>query len=340
MGVRRPALTVLVAALPLLTGAFAPAGSGTPCENLSALAIPNVTITSSAALAAGPFTPPGAPASARAIALPAFCRVVGVAAPTADSAINFEVWIPPAGAWNAKFQGVGNGGFAGSISYGDMATALRAGYATAGTDTGHTGDDLRFAEGHPERIGDWAYRSIHVTAETAKLVVRNHTGRFPERSYFSGCNTGGHQALMEAQRYPGDYDGIVAGAPAADRVHEIEGYLWAWMATHHEGVSLLSQAKLQTVTSAAVAACDALDGVSDGVLDDPRRCTFDPATLACRGAETDRCLTPPQLEAMKRVYEGPRHPRTGDRIFPGWPLGSEGFGASAGQGWGNFINIP
>src|SRR5439155_18047336 len=150
------------------------------------------------------------------------------ATPTSDSNIHFEVWIPPAGEWNGKFQGVGNGGFQGSISYGEMAVALRRGYATAGTDTGHTGDDLRFAEGHPERIVDWAYRSIHVMTETAKLLVRTHAGRFPERSYFTGCNTGGHQALMEAQRFPDDYDGIIAGAPAADRVHEIIGYLGVW----------------------------------------------------------------------------------------------------------------
>src|SRR6185503_4696068 len=137
-------------------------------------------------------------------------------------------------------------------------------------------DDLRFAEGHPERIVDWATRSIHLMTEAAKAIIRDHAGRFPDRSYFYGCNTGGHQALMEAQRFPDDYDGIIAGAPAADRVHEIIGYLGVWKATHNEGSnsSLLPQSKLQLITKSAVASCDGLDGVKDGVIDDPRRCKF------------------------------------------------------------------
>jgi len=298
------------------------------------LTLPQVTIASAVPTPAGPFTPPGAPASFTPLNLPAFCRVVAVSAPTSDSTINFEVWIPTAEAWNGKFQGVGNGAFEGAIAYAAMAAALGRGYATASTDTGHTGGDLKFGEGHPEKIVDWAYRSIHLMTEAAKVIVRNHAGRFPDRSYFSGCATGGHQALSEAQRYPGDYDGIVAGAPAADRTNEILYYLWAWMATHtDEGVSVVPAAKLPLITKAAVAACDAVDGVTDGVIDDPRRCRFEPATLLCRGADEASCLTRPQLEAVKKVYGGLRSPRTGALIFPGWPLGSEAYGEGAGAGW-------
>src|SRR5271170_5676706 len=137
-----------------------------------------------------------------------------------------------------------------------MENALTRGYATASTDTGHIGDDLIFGNGHPEKIVDWGYRSIHLTTEAAKLIIRDYAGRFSQHSYFNGCNTGGHQALMETQRYPDDYDGIIAGDPAADRVHEVVSYLWTWISTHKDGVSLLSQAKLQLLTKSAVSACD------------------------------------------------------------------------------------
>jgi feruloyl esterase len=308
----------------LLAGSFA---WGTPCADLAALTIPDVAIRSAAAISA-------------TTDLPAYCRVVLVATPTSDSVINIEVWIPAAQAWNGKFQGVGNNGFQGAIAREAMVAALRRGYATASTDTGHNGGDLRFGDGHPEKIEDWAYRAIHVMTQTAQLIIRDHLGRFPQYSYFDGCNTGGHQALMEAQRYPHDYDGIIAGDPAADRVHEVIGYLWAWTATHQDGRSMLSPAKLQFVTKAVVGACDALDGVKDQVIEDPRRCHFDPATLACRASQTQDCLTPAEIGALKKVYDGARNPRTGNLIFRGWSPGSEGFGDTANEGWSNFINIP
>jgi feruloyl esterase len=315
---------------------LAVAASGTPCVDLAGLSIRDVAIQSSISIPAGPLTVPGS----RLTDLPAFCRVAAVATPTADSVIKFEVWIPAPEVWNGKFQGVGNNGFQGAIAYDAMAGALRRGYATASTDTGHTGGDLKFGDGHPEKIVDWAYRAIHVMTQTAQLIVRDHTGRFAQYSYFDGCNTGGHQALMEAQRYPNDYDGIIAGNPAADRVHEVIGYLWAWMATHKDGASLLSPAALQMVTKAAVGACDGLDGVKDQVIEDPRRCHFDPGTLACRAGETAACLTPTEIAALKKVYDGARNPRTGELIFRGWSPGSEGFGETSNEGWSNFINIP
>ena len=337
--IRRWLTGALVASFPLLAFPSATLAQGTACANLAALTIPNVVINAATAVAAGGFTPPGA---ATAMTLPAFCRVEATARPTSDSDIKFEVWIPPTDAWNGKFQGVGNGGYQGSISYTAMAAALRRGYATASTDTGHTGDDVVFGQGHPEKVIDYGYRAVHVMTETAKLVVRNATGRFAERSYFVGCSAGGHQALSEAQRYPDDYDGIVAGAPANNRIRQTFGFLASWMATHDAaGVPLLTAAKLSLLTKSVTAACDANDGLKDGLIDDPRRCTFDPASIACKaGADESGCLTAQQVTAAQRMYEGTKSPRTGALIYTGWPRGSEAFGESANQGWRQYILDP
>jgi feruloyl esterase len=322
----------------LITLAITTSPAATTCVNLKALTIPNVTITAAATQPAGPFTPPG---SRNPIMLPEFCRIEGVARPTSDSEIRFEVWIPPAEVWNGKFQGVGNGGYAGSISYPAMTTALQRGYATASTDTGHVGDDLKFGQGHPEKVVDWAYRAIHVTAEVSKLIVRDHTGKFPDHSYFVGCSTGGHQALSEAQRFPDDYDGIVAGSPGYDRIRQIGSYLWAWTATHtKEGAPVLPASKLPLLTKSAVAACDSNDGLKDGLIDDPRLCRFDPATLLCKAGDSASCLTPPQVDAVKKVYSDLRNPRTGEQIYPGWSPGSEAFADGANAGWRGFVLDP
>jgi len=315
--------------------------SGTSCADLAALAIPGVTVTSATLIADGAFTPESSSPRFEPTPLPAFCRVIAIATPTDDSIINFQVWIPPAEAWNGKFQGVGNQGFQGAPNYRFMSAALHAGYATASTDTGHVGGGLDFAAGHPEKIVDWAHRSIHVITEHAKLMVRAHTGRWPAYSYFNGCNTGGHQALMEAQLYPDDYDGIIAAVPANNRLNEIIGYLGVWRATHDaDGNSLLSHDDLQLVTQSAVAMCDADDGVVDGVIDDPRLCSFDPASLICSGRASATCLSRQQVDAVKRVYGGVHNSRTGALIFSGWPIGSEGYGPTTREGWNGMINIP
>jgi feruloyl esterase len=299
----------------------------TACEQLTSLAIPNVTVSSAIAVPAGSIT------LGRAFTVPAFCRVQALAAPTPDSHINLEVWIPAAN-WNGKFLGTDNGGFSGAIGYAAMVSALNRGYATAGTDTGHTGDQMDFGIGHPEKIVDWAYRAIHVMTETAKAVIRDHEGRGPEHAYFSGCSTGGQQALSEAQRYPEDYDGIVAGDPGNDRLNLIYGFLWSWLATHRDdGTPILPSSKLPLLAKSSMAACDAIDGLADGVIDDPAVCHFDPAALTCRGAEVDSCLTPAQVAAVQKVYDGTRNPRTGEPIFPGWARGSE-------SGWGTYITNP
>jgi feruloyl esterase len=370
---RRAMVAFTFAMIPTVFCALTPAAStGTACDNLGALTIPNVSIRSAAVVPAGPFAPPG---TRQEMTLPAFCRVEGVARPTSDSEIRFEVWIPPADAWNGKLEGVGNGGYSGAIGYTAMAAGVRRGYATASTDTGHAGDDMKFGQGHPEKVIDWAFRAIHVMTDAAKLIVRNHTGRFADRSYFVGCSSGGHQALSEAQRFPDDYDGIIAGDPANNRIRQTFGFLYSWVATHNkDGSPIIPPAKLPMLTRAAVDACDGLDGLKDGVIDDPRRCTFDPGKLLCKSTPTatsqattsspgsgpstgsgqtppagsgqapavddSACLTAPQVEAARRMYEGTKNPRTGEVIFAGWPRGSEGFGDSPIQGWRQYVLDP
>jgi feruloyl esterase len=337
---RRFVAAFALASTPFLTEVMTPAAAaGTACANLAALTIPTVTIKSATAVTAGPFAPPG---SQTAMTLPAFCRIEATARPTSDSDIKFEVWIPPVEAWNGKFEGVGNGGYQGSISYAAMATALRRGYATASTDTGHTGDDMKFGQGHPEKLIDYGHRAVHVMTESAKLIVRDAMGRFAERSYFVGCSAGGQQALSEAQRYPEDYDGIVAGDPANNRIRQTFGFLSSWIATHAaDGKPVITQPKLALLTKSVVEACDQIDGLKDGIIDDPRRCHFDPAKLLCRSVSDEpTCLTAPQVDAAKKMYDGTKNPRTGELVFTGWPRGSEGFGEAPGQSWRQYVVDP
>jgi feruloyl esterase len=320
-------------------GARPAATAGTACARLAALTIPDVTIDGATMVEAGPFTAPGVQAT---MTLPAFCRVEATARPTSDSEIKIEVWVPPIASWNGKFHGVGNGGYQGSISYAAMAAALRRGYATASTDTGHSGDDLRFGQGHPEKVIDYGWRAIHLMTDLAKLIVRNAQGRFAERSYFASCSAGGHQGMSEAQRFPDDYDGIIAGAPANNRIRQTFGFMHAWTATHDvDGSPILTTAALDLVSKAVLAACDGDDGLKDGLVDDPRTCSFDVAALTCRpGADASACLTPPQVAAVKKVHEGARNPRTGEQIFAGWPKGSESFGEEASRSWRQYLIDP
>ena len=304
------------------------------CEKLQSMTIPNVIIDRAALVPAGPFQAPGL---AEPLTLPAFCRIEVQAHPVPDSDIRFELWIPPAAGWNGKFQGVGNGGYSGALDYRSMARALNQGYATASHNTGHPGTDMRFGQGHPEKVIDYAYRAVHVMTENAKLLIRVHTGRFAAQSYFTGCSAGGHQALSEAQRYPEDYDGIVAGAPANNRIRQTFGFVWFWMAAHPDGELVLPATKLPFLAQAVTNACDALDGLKDGLIDDPRRCRFDPAALLCKVADNAQCLTQPQVDAVRKIYAGLKDPTTGKQIFAGFSPGSENI---SGPNWINYFITP
>jgi len=292
------------------------------CESLSSLALPNTSITLAKTVAAGAFTlPETGPAVPQFSQLPTFCRVAATLTPSSDSDIKIEVWLP-AQAWNGKFQAVGNGGWAGTISYGALASALQEGYATASTDTGHVGGNASFAIGHPEKVVDFAYRAVHEMAVKSKAIIAAFYDRAPRFSYWTGCSTGGRQALMEAQRYPDDFDGIIAGAPANNQTQLCAWRIAVEARTLQDPASVVPVAKLALVNRAVLAACDALDGVTDRLLTDPHQCHFDPATILCRGVDRDDCLTARQVEAVKMGY-APATRRTGELIYPGLVPGGE-----------------
>jgi hypothetical protein len=312
------------------------------CEHLSTLKIPEATITLAETVAAGTFNGPPAPFSGVDISplyksLPAFCRVVAEAKPTSDSDIKLEVWLPVSG-WNGKLQGVGNGGFAGLIDDMQLGLAVKNGYAATATDTGHAGSpaDSAWATGHPEKVVDFGYRGIHEMTRVAKVVVQAYYSKTVQRSYFAGCSDGGREALMEAQRYPEDYDGILAGAPANywTRLQALGAYDTQVLTM--DAASFIPPAKIPAIAAAVNAACDSLDGVQDGILNDPRQCHFDPATIECKaGEDPEKCLTAAQAAALKKIYAGLRDAQ-GDQIFPGFLPGAE----DARGGWGLWITGP
>jgi feruloyl esterase len=305
----------------LAAATFVPsAGAGASCESLGSLSLPQAKITSAQSVAAGDFSPPSGEQSIHN--LPAFCRVTATLAPSKDSDIRVEVWMP-ASEWNGKFQTVGNGGWSGAIGYGALASAVRRGYASSSTDTGHTGGSAEFAFGHPEKLIDFAYRSEHEMTAKAKAIIAAFYGSNPRLSYWNGCSSGGKQGLKEAQKYPDDYDGIIAGAPANNWVALLSSDMANSVAMLKDPASRIPPDRLALLHRAALEACDALDGLKDGLIDDPTRCHFDPAVLRCKGSETENCLTSAQVEAAKKVYGPFTNPRTHKEIYPGLEPGSE-----------------
>ncbi len=312
------------------------------CESLGALALADARITIAQAVPAGTFSPRAGQPGGKAEAanpykdLPEFCRVAATLTPTGDSDIKVEVWLPAAG-WNRKFQAVGNGGWAGVISYSAMAEAVRAGYATASTDTGHVGGSGSFVLGHPEKLIDFGWRSEHEMTVKAKAIVQAFYGSSPARSYWNGCSTGGRQALKEAQKFPDDFDGIIAGAPA----NRTALGLWIAFALLKDSASFIPAAKYPAIHRAVLAACDARDGVKDGLIENPSLCKFDPQVLLCKGADGADCLTAPQVEAARKVYSPGKNPRTGAELFPSLAPGSElGWGTMGGgpEPYGNILD--
>src|SRR4051812_3934699 len=254
------------------------------CESLAAFTLPHATITTAATIAPGAFpAPPGRGPNAGAAykALPAFCRIAATLKPAADSEIRIEVWMPAAN-WNGKLQSVGNGAWAGTISYPAMATALAAGYATASTDTGHQGNNPNFIPDHPEKVADFAYRAVHEMTIAAKAVTAAYYASAPKQAYWNGCSTGGRQAMVEAQRYPNDYDGIIAGAPANYTTRLQGSQVWTAAITHKDEAGYIPPAKYAVLHKAALEQCDMNDGVQDGVIEDPTRCRFDPKVVECK----------------------------------------------------------
>ncbi len=332
-------LAVLLAAGAACNTAVTPAapegtaagGSPVACDSLASLLLPNVTITAAEAVAAGAFTPPMPPGRSLSEgqaqqygALPAFCRVAATLTPSSDSDIKIEVWMPTEG-WNGKLQAVGNGAFTGSLRYGggrSMASGLELGYATASTDTGHVGGSAEFGYGHPEKIVDFGWRSVHEMTVTAKSVIAGYYGDGPQYAYWFGCSAGGRQAMKEAQRFPDDYDGIIAGAPGNDWMGRAAGSLRVAKRLEANEDARLSDEAVELVHMAVLEACDAADGVTDKVVGDPERCDFDPAVLQCAGAAADGCLTAAQVHTAQMMYASPVNPKTG-RAITGVLPGSE-----------------
>jgi feruloyl esterase len=319
-----------------------------PCESLMGFSMKNVTITLAKGVGAGEFTPPpagrGAAPAAPSVAAPdgaaapparggpppvsykdlaAFCRVAATLTPVPDSEIKIEVWLPATG-WNGKLEAVGNGAWAGSISTPALATALRAGFAGASTDTGHSGGNpATFVPGHPEKVIDFAYRSVHEMTVTAKALINAYYGSAPKFSYFNGCSTGGRQAITAVQRYPKDFDGVVAGASAMN-VSRLQGnQAWTGQVTHLNEAGYIPATKYPALHAAALNACDMLDGVKDGVIENPRVCKFDPKALQCTGEDNISCLTAPQVEVARKIYSGVTNSKSGKSVFPGLEPGSE-----------------
>ena len=320
---------------------FAAPAMGATCESLSAFSQAHVAVTLAQTVAAGQFPPPAARAGRAGVnpfaALPTFCRVAATLTPSSDSDIKIEVWLPASAqgsgaagsAWNGKLQAVGNGAWAGTISYPAMATALASGYGTVSTDTGHVGGNANFMVGHPEKLVDFEERSIHEMTVTAKAIAAAYYGSAPTKAYFNGCSTGGRQALTEVQRYPMDFDAIVAGAPANFAKRQTFGQIWVWQATNNDPASMLTAEKYAVLHKAVIDQCDALDGVKDGVLENPTKCKFDPKVVLCKNGDGPDCLTAPQVEAARKIYAGASNSKTHEPLYPGFQPGSEaGWGAS------------
>ena len=325
--------TAMTLAAPVSFGAHS-------CESLASLALPDTQITSAQTVPAGPFQPPDT-AAPTTIPFP-FCRVAGVLTPTSDSSIRFEVWLPIAN-WNGKLNHGGNGGYGGSFGTpaGFMVQGLLRGYVTTGTDMGHVASVTpggSFALGHPEKTADWGHRANHVTSGAAKAITKALYGRNPRLSYFTGCSDGGHEGLMQAQRYPEDYDGIVAGAPANYWTHQSAAWVWEARAALDNPASNIPLAKLPVITAAANVACQ---GPVPGFVDNPLTCNFNPGTLLCTAGDNASCLTQPQVDAVRKIYAGPHNPNTGESIYPGLEPGSEASqGLTASTSWSALISGP
>jgi len=310
MTLRNRVGNVFLAALACASIAF---GQASNCEALASQSTAD-TVIHAETVSAGTFKLPDGKARTD---LPAFCRVRVLLTPSRDSAINVELWLP-ASDWNGKLQGVGNGGYAGSIGYDGLAEALRLHYATVGTDTGHQGsaEDATWALNHPEKITDFGYRAIHLMTAKSKLLIQAFYGVAAKHAYFNACSNGGREALMEAQRFPGDYDGIIAGAPANYWTHLLSNAVANLLALLNTKESYIQPAKLPAIQAAAQQACDLNDGVKDNVIENPARCRFDTSVLLCKGTELDSCLTAPQVAALNQLYAG-KH------FFPGYVPGGE-----------------
>jgi tannase/feruloyl esterase len=312
------ALGSLAVAAAIARSSLDAAGS---CDALSKLTLPGATITLADTVEAGRLTPPVQLNADALRALPSFCRIAATLKPTGDSDIKIEVWLPASG-WNGKLQAVGNGAFSGSINYAALMSAVTRGYAAASTDTGHTGGSASFALGQPEKVIDFGWRAVHEMTAAAKRVVAAYYGDGPKYAYWNGCSAGGRQGMKEAQRFPDDFDGIIAGAPALDWTSRAAQAVRIAQRLEKNDAARLLPTHRERLHRAVLDACDANDDVKDGLLENPSRCTFDPDSLRCNGSDDSSCLTPLQMETARLIYS-PMTNATTHRAVTGLERGSE-----------------
>jgi len=339
------------AAVGLWASVAAGAAAATPCTDLSSLQLQHATITSAEDNTSGVFVVPNSNPPVPLAPLPAFCRVMATLTPMADSAIKIEIWLPET-TWNGRFLGTGGGGFQGTITYDELAIGIQQGFATTNSDlgTGSSGCDPLFCGsegnignplaiafgdptsastglfGHPERIKDFGYRAIHLMTVHGKEIANAFYRRSPVRAYFAGCSTGGQNALMEAQRFPADYNGILAGAAAFNRTHLHMAGLAAWQNTHATPGRFIQPGQMTLINKTVLAQCAGQDGgvKTDQFLTDPRDCRFDPKVLQCPSSNPPPgCLSAEQVTTMRNYYAGTIDPRTGQVIEPGSERGNE-----------------
>lgn len=285
------------------------------CSDLVNLKLQHVTVSEAAMSTGGPT---------------GYCRVLGSAHPTPDSDIRFEVVIPEQ--WNGRYLQVGNGGFAGVIPERAVMAPLAQGYAVAGTDDGHqdtVNTDASWGLNHPEKVIDFGYRALKETTDAAKAIITANKGTPPRYSYFQGCSDGGREALMEVQRYPADFNGVIAGDPANHWTHLLAGAGWGYQALTATPDSFLTLDKLKLVEAQALKQC----GDEDGVIENPQACRLDLDRLRCASGDAPGCLTAAQIAALKKIYAGPKNPRTGEQLMAGFSPGGEG----EDNGWGRWI---
>jgi feruloyl esterase len=317
------------------------------CSGLSDLKLDGAKITSAKAVPAGSYTQPDEGSGPHTFSgLPAFCEVKGIATPTPQSRIGFTVWLPQTANWSHRLHMVGNGGYGSNLYYAQLVARVQRGDVAVATDTGHTGETLDFGFDNREAIADWGGRSVHESVRVAKTIAAAFYGEAARYNYFSGCSTGGAEALHAAQRYPDDFDGIIAGDPGNNRTHLNLQLLWNFEhnhAPHDNSHPLLGPADLRLLHAAVLKACDKLDGVEDGVIADPRQCHFDASSLLCQANQSGGCLSAAQVDAVKALYAGPRDRMTGTQIYPGYAFGSETVGLAPNSpliGWSLYWANP
>ena len=304
-----------------------PLAAAESCDMLKALRLPQTHITSVASINPTPaWTLPGGGRVPTTVTKP-FCRVEGVI----EKEIGFEVWLPSAANWNGRYLGTGQGGNAGIENYRDMARGVNRGYATASTDTGHKITDTHWVLGDPERLVNLGYRSNHLLQDTAKKMIASYYGKPPQHSYFIGCSGGGRLGMKEVQQFPEDYDGVITGTPAPGPSIMTTRILWQGVQLLKDASTRMTDADWQLVARAGVAGCDALDGVTDGVAEDPRRCHIDWESLKCKSGVTSGCLSAAQITLAQSIY-APFRDESGRQLDPGLMPGSQATIATAGRG--------